>query len=180
MSGMFVIADRKTTLRLFLKKLKIKKTVETFPKIQRIILGQSPIHLTTRFLINIISYVKDKRNQAMLSITSVTIKCSLNPAEISLKKMCQFNWLYTGPGEGNGTRLQYSCLENPTDRGAWQAAAHGVTKSRTRPSDFTFTFHFHPLEREMATHSSVLTWRIPGTGEPGGLPSMGLHRVGHD
>ena len=78
-----------------LKKLKIKKTVETFPKIQCIILEQSPIHSTTRFLINIISYVKDKRNQAMLSITSVTIKCSLNPAEISLKKMCQFNWLYT-------------------------------------------------------------------------------------
>ena len=57
---------------------------------------------------------------------------------------------------------------------------HGVTKSRTRLSDFTFTFHFHALEEEMATHSSVLAWRIPGTGEPGGLPSMGSHRVGHD
>ena len=71
-------------------------------------------------------------------------------------------------GEGNGTPLQYSCLENPMDRGAWQAAVHGVTKNRTRPSDFTLTFHFHALEKEMAIHSSVLAWRIPGTAEPGG------------
>ena len=63
--------------------------------------------------------------------------------------------------------------------GAWWAAVHGVAKSRTRLSDFPFTFHFHALEKEMATHSSVLAWRIPGTGEPGGLPSMGSHRVGH-
>ena len=83
-------------------------------------------------------------------------------------------------GEGNGTPLQYSCLENPTDRGAWWAAVHGVDKSRTWLSDFTFTFHFCALEKKMATHSSVLAWRIPGTGEPGGLPSMGSHRVGHD
>ena len=83
-------------------------------------------------------------------------------------------------GEGNGTALQYSCLENPMDGGAWWAAVHGVAKSRTRLSDFTFTSHFHALEKEMATHSSVLAWRIPGMGEPGGLPSMGLHRVGHD
>ena len=83
-------------------------------------------------------------------------------------------------GEGNGTPLQYSCLENPMDGGAWWAAVHGVAKSRTRLSDFTFTFHFHALEKEMATHSSVLAWRIPGMGEPGGLPSMGSHRVGHD
>ena len=82
--------------------------------------------------------------------------------------------------EGNGNPLQYSCLETPMDRGAWLAAVHGVVKSRTRLSDFTFTFHFHALEKEMATHSSVLAWKIPGTGEPGGLPSMGLHRVGHD
>ena len=75
-------------------------------------------------------------------------------------------------GEGNGTPLQYSCLENPMDGGAWLAAVHGVMKSRTRLSDFAFTFHFNALEKEMATHSSVLAWRIPGTGEPGGLPSM--------
>ena len=83
-------------------------------------------------------------------------------------------------GEGNGTPLQYSCLENPMVGGAWWAAVHGVTKSRTWLSDFTFTFHFHALEKEMATHSSVLALRIPGTGESGGLPSMGSHRVGHD
>ena len=82
-------------------------------------------------------------------------------------------------GESNGTPLQYSCLENPMDRGAWWAVVHEVAKSRTRLSDFTFTFHFHALKKEMATHSSVLAWRILGTGEPGGLPSMGSHRVRH-
>ena len=66
------------------------------------------------------------------------------------------------------------------DGGTWWAAVHGVAKSQTRLSDFPFTFHFHALEKEMATHSSVLAWRIPGPEEPGGLPSMGLHRVGHD
>ena len=90
--------------------------------------------------------------------------------------------------EGNGTPFQYSCLENPMDKGAWWAAVHGVAKSQTL-SDFTFTFqsslslfsfHFHALEKEMVTHSSVLAWRIPGTGEPSGLLSMGWHRVGHD
>ena len=79
-------------------------------------------------------------------------------------------------GEGNGTPLQYSRLENLMGGGAW-AAVHGVARSRTQLSNFTFTFHFHALEKEMATPSSVLAWRIPGTGEPGGLPSMGLHRV---
>ena len=83
-------------------------------------------------------------------------------------------------GEGNGTLLQYSCLENPMDGGAGKAGVHGVAEGRTQLSDFPFTFHFHVLEKEMATHSSVLAWRNPGTGEPGGLPSMGLHRVGHD
>ena len=83
-------------------------------------------------------------------------------------------------GEGNGTPLQYSCLENLMDGEAWKAAVHGVTEGQTRLSDFTFTFHFHALEKEMETHSSVLAWRIPGTGEPDGLPSMGSHRVGRD
>ena len=85
------------------------------------------------------------------------------------------------PGEGSSnTPLQYSCLENPMDGGAWWAAVHGVAKSQTWLSNFPFTFHFHALEKEMATHSTVLAWRIPGTGDPGGLPSMGSHRVGHD
>ena len=83
-------------------------------------------------------------------------------------------------GEGDGTPLQYSCLENSMDGGAWWAAVHGVTKSQARLSDFTFTFHFPALEKEMATHSSVLAWRIPGTREPGGLRSLGSHRVGLD
>ena len=82
--------------------------------------------------------------------------------------------------EGNGNPLQDSCLENLMDRGAWSAAVHGVTTSGTQLNDFIFTFHFHALEKEMATHSSVLAWRIPGMGEPGGLPSVGSHRVGHD
>ena len=72
------------------------------------------------------------------------------------------------------------CLENPMDGGAWKAAVHGVAEGRTRLSDFIFIFHFHALEKEMATHSSILAWRIPGTGEPVGLPSMGSHRVRHD
>ena len=127
--------------------------------------------------------------------------CKLEPLEEFLKNLCcmdhmlrEFDWI--GPrgwpeddsfseaakvtGEGNGNPLQYSCLENPMDGGAWWAAVHGVAQSRTWLSDFTFTFHFHALEKEMATHSSVLAWRIPGTVEPGGLPSMGSHRVGHN
>ena len=82
-------------------------------------------------------------------------------------------------GEGNGNPLQYSLLENPMDGGSWWAAVHGVAKSRTRLSNY-FLFSFHALEKEIATHSSVLAWTIPGTGEPGGLPSMGSHRVRHD
>ena len=82
-------------------------------------------------------------------------------------------------GGGNGKPLQYSCLENPMDGGAWWAAVHGVANSQTRLSDFTFTFHFHALEKEMATLSSILAWRIPGMGKPGGLLSVGSHRVGH-
>ena len=94
-----------------------------------------------------------------------------------LEQQCIYNTF----GEGNGTPLQYSCLENPMDRGPVRLHSMGsLTKSSTRLSDFTFTFHFHALEKEMAAHSSVLAWRIPGTGEPGGLPSIGQHRVGHD
>ena len=78
------------------------------------------------------------------------------------------------------THSEHFCLENPMDGGAWQATDHGVAKSQTRLSNFTFTFHFHALEKDMATHSSVLAWRNPGTEEPGVLPSMGSHRVGHD
>ena len=81
--------------------------------------------------------------------------------------------------EAHGIPLRYSCLGNPMDGGAWWAVVHGVAKSRAL-SDFTFTFHFHALEKEMTTHSSVLAWRIPGMGEPGGLPSTGSHRVRHN
>ena len=83
-------------------------------------------------------------------------------------------------GEGNGNPLQYSSLENPMDGGVGWAAVHGVSKTRPRLSDFTFTFHFNALEKEMATHSSGLAWRIPRMAEPGGLPSVGSHRVGHE
>ena len=103
---------------------------------------------------------------------------------MSIYEIVYFNYnlwyVNYGSGEGNGTPFQYTCLENPMEGGAWKTAVHGVAKSWTWLSDFTFNFHFHGLEKEMATHSSVLAWRIPGTGEPGGLPSMGSHRVGHD
>ena len=99
---------------------------------------------------------------------------------LAMRMRGRTGWVSGAVGEGNGTPLQYSHLENPMDGGAWWAAVHGVTESLTRLSDFTFTFHFHALEEEMATHSSVLAWRTPGTGEPGGLPSLGSHRVGHD
>ena len=82
--------------------------------------------------------------------------------------------------EGKDNPLQYSGLGNPMDRGAWWVTVHGVARSRTWLSNFTFTFHFHVLEKEMAAHSSVLAWRIPGTGEPGGLQSMGSHRARHE
>ena len=89
-------------------------------------------------------------------------------------------WLSSSSSIRYGTPLPYSCLGNPMDGEAWWAAVHGVTTSQTRLSHFTFTFHFHALEKEIATHSSVLAWRIPRTWEPGGLPSVGSHRVGHD
>ena len=99
--------------------------------------------------------------------------------EISFGKRTE-NFATTTIGEGNGNPLQYSCLENPMDAEAWWATVHGVPKSRTWLSDFIFTFHLYALEKEMATQSSVLAWRIPGMGEPGGLLSMGSHRVRHD
>ena len=105
---------------------------------------------------------------------------------LSLKKSFNFailwflNLFILSSGEDNGTPLQYSCLKNPIDGGAWWAAVHGITKSRTRLSDFTFTFLFPALEKEVATHSSVLAWGIPGMAESGGLPSVGLYRVWSD
>ena len=119
-------------------------------------------------------------------IVTVEISQTLNEITIILykflqrKEICFMRQTCFIHGEGNGTPLQYSCLENLMDGGAWKAAVHGVAEGQTRLRDFTFTFHFHALEKEMATHSSVLSWKIPGTGEPGGLPSMGSHRVGHD
>ena len=109
----------------------------------------------------------------------IFLKSRKNNHREKVTRVDNLSWTRQKYGEGNGTALQYSCLENPMDGGAWWAAVHGVAKSRTRLSDFTFTFHFHALEKEMATHSSVLAWRIPGMGEPGGLPSLGSHRVGH-
>ena len=107
--------------------------------------------------------------------------CSLwGRSESDTTERLHFHFSLSCTGEGNGNPFQYSCLENPMDGGAWWAAVHGVAKSRTRLIDFTLTFHFHALGKEMATHSSVLAWRIPGTGEPGGLPSQGSHRVGRD
>ena len=91
--------------------------------------------------------------------------------------VCPFLAYY---GEDNGTLLQDSCLENPMDGVTWKATVHGVAEGQTWLTDFPLTFDFHALKKEMATHSSVLAWRIPGTGGPGGLPSMGSHRVGHD
>ena len=120
-----------------------------------------------------------KENQISQVKEFSTFPCKGRSSRGSLKSCLLYSSQLSG-GEGNGTPLQYSCLENPMDRGTWWAAVHGVAKSQTRLSDFTFTFHFHALEKEMAIHSSVLAWRIPGTAEPGGLPSMGSHGVRHD
>ena len=121
------------------------------------------------------NHVKNVEQEDSIVTTRVSVTGDCSVLSSKLNKHLPYN-----PGEGNGTPLQHSCLENPMDGGAWWAAVHGVTKSRTRLSDFTFTFHFHALEKDMATHSSVLAWRISGAEEPGGLPSMGSHRVGHD
>ena len=119
---------------------------------------------------------KSCRNGSLISIAERSTRFI---KEIYITTLITFSHAAPGnSGEGSGTPLQYSCLENPMDGGAWWAAVHGVSRSWTRLSDFTFTFHFQALEKEMATHSSVLAWRIPGTGEPGGLLSLGSHRVG--
>ena len=128
-------------------------------------------------------YGRDFDFYSSVSIVYNTEKVELSNNLINDLKINKIFLLYSVSsliGEGDGTPLQYSCLENPMDGGTWWAAVHGAAKSRARLSNFTFTFHFHALEKEMATHSSVLAWRIPGTGDPGGLPSMGSHRVGHD
>ena len=128
-----------------------------------------------------IAIYKSMKGASEETNTASTLIQNLYPPELWEKaKICSLSYLVSFSGEGNGNPLQYYCLENPMDGGAWKAAVRGVAKSRIRLSNFTFTFHFHALEKEMAIHSSVLAWRIPGTGEPGGLLSMGLHRVGHD
>ena len=104
---------------------------------------------------------------------------SMGSVESDMAEQLHFHFSLSYVGEGNGNPLQCSCLDNPRDGGAWWAAVPGLAQSRTPLSNFTFTFHLPALEKEMATHSSVLAWRIPGTGEPGGLPSMGSHRVKH-
>ena len=108
-------------------------------------------------------------------LEKIRMRLSFTPADF-----CEIPGVGWGGGEGNGTPVHYSCLENPVNGGGRWAAVHGIAMSRTPLSDFTFTFHFHGLEKEMATHSSVLAWRISGTGEPVGLASMGSCRVGHD
>ena len=105
---------------------------------------------------------------------------SMGSIESDTTEQLHFHFSLSCIGEGNGNPLQGSCLENPRDGGAWWAAVYGVAQSRTRLSDFIFTFHFHALEKEMATHSGVLAWRIPGMGKPSGLPSMGSRRVRHN
>ena len=113
-------------------------------------------------------------------LVSTTPRHSTTAQYALLRVNQNFTSLLPYHGEGNGTPLQCSCLDNPRDGGAWWAAVSGVARSWTRLSNFTFTVHFHALEKEMATHSSVLAWRIPGKGEPGGLPSLRSRRVGHD
>ena len=129
------------------------------------------LHILLKFLV---SEMWGSKHQCTVNLQLFT------QGEIACMFLQFYNQLETLLGEGDGTPLQYSCLENPMDGGAWWAIVHGVAKSQTRLSDFTFTFHFHALEKAMATHSSSLAWKIPGTVEPGGLSSMGSQRVGHD
>ena len=132
------------------------------------------------YLISDSKGVRKIKNLRMSIVEKWLYISTLRAFSVALWYKDLFNVTQLPKGEDNGNPLQYSCLENPMDGGAWWAAIHGVSKGRTWLSDFTFTFHFHALEKEMATHSSVLAWRIPGMAEPGGLPSMGSHRVGHD
>ena len=122
---------------------------------------------------NLLSYLLD----SCLHVKQNSGKVLTNHPSLMNFYLCPVN-IWTR--DCNGKPLQYSCLQNPMDGGAWWAAFHGVATSRSRLSDFTFTFHFHAMEKEMATHSSVLAWRISGTAEPGGLLSKGSHRVRHD
>ena len=115
------------------------------------------------------------RKRHMHQLMVVLVKSSCSPCS---EPFCS-TW-NSSCGEGNGSPRQCSCLENPVDGETWWAAVHGIEKSQTRLSDFTFTFHFHALEKEMATHSSVLAWGIPGTEEAGGLLSVRSYRVAHD
>ena len=124
-------------------------------------------------------HLHEKFNSSVALATYPVLKSFMWPTATLSNSTEYFHCVREYGGEGNGSPLQYSCLENPMDGGAWWAAVHGVARSWTRLSDFPFTFHFHALEKEMATHSSVLAWRIPGTGEPCGLLSLGLHRDGH-
>ena len=126
------------------------------------------------------SLVTDERKCTKLSVIwNLTIPTS-SPFCLGFSIYTKLPMNYSSPGEGNGNPLQYSCLAIPMDRGAWKAVVHGVASSQTGLSDFTFTFHFQVLEKEMATHSSILAWRIPGMGEAGGLPSLGSHRIRHN
>ena len=135
------------------------------------------INLVTEILYFFISFTHFSQSWSLASDNHQSVLCIYD----FLDYICEiiqnviFILLYWFPRQFPfGTPLQYSCLENPMDGGAWWTAVHGVTKCWTRPSNFTFTFYLHALEKEMATHSSVLAWRIPGMGEPGGLPSMGF------
>ena len=173
---------------------KIFRSLLKFMSIESVILSSHLILFHLLFLPSIFPSIKVFSNESALRISWPkywSFGSSISPSSeysglIPLRVLCiSLTYSICGRlamngGEGNGNPLQYSCLENPMGRGAWWAAVHGVTRSQTQLSDFPFTFHFHALEKEMATHSSVLAWRIPGMGEPGGLPSMGLHRVGHD
>jgi len=132
----------------------------------------------TRSLVGGVHAVTESRTRITLSLFTLRV---ISPVGLGGNHpLPGFTEIPSLLGEGDGTPLQCSCLGNPMDGGAWWAAVRGVAKSQTRLSGFTFTFHFHALEKDMATHSSVLAWRLPGTGEPGGLPSLGSHRVRHD